>query len=211
MPPSPSAHERGLFVFLAIALLVSTGGILSFRIGGPTTSQAAVQGGWTHAYDGGAENAPTRLAVGSTPTAASRRGEARLSVLDRVLLRRVALVVAAEEAAAPRFIANSAGDILDSSRVTIPEGKFGYLLDNPSKAGVFADSMGFDQASLDTGLRQHLVENFGNATASEPMVGGGTKFSVTGPLTGPSGAKWMITSAWGVDADGLIRLITATP
>jgi hypothetical protein len=42
-------------------------------------------------------------------------------------------------AAAPRFIANSAGGVLDTSRITIPEGKFGYLLENPSKAGVFSE------------------------------------------------------------------------
>lgn len=38
----------------------------------------------------------------------------------------------AANGAAPRFIGNSAGDILDTTRVTIPEGKFGYLLKNPS-------------------------------------------------------------------------------
>ena len=47
-----------------------------------------------------------------------------------------------------RFITNVAGDTLDTSRITIPEGKFGYLLKNPSKAGVFSVSMGFDQPSL---------------------------------------------------------------
>jgi hypothetical protein len=71
--------------------------------------------------------------------------------------------------------------------------------------------MGFNQASLDSALRSHLVDNFGTATPSVSMVGGGTKFSVTGPMVGPSGAKWTITTAWGVDVDGTIRLITATP
>jgi RHS repeat-associated protein len=117
----------------------------------------------------------------------------------------------ATEAGGARFVVNSAGDALDTARVTIPGGKYGYLLENPSKSGVFADSMGFNQASLDSALRSHLVNNFGTATPSVPMVGGGTKFSVTGPMVGPSGAKWTITSAWGVDADGAIRLITATP
>ncbi|GAB3700263.1 hypothetical protein [Mariniluteicoccus flavus] len=117
----------------------------------------------------------------------------------------------AANSAAPRFIGNSAGDILDTTRVTIPEGKFGYLLKNPSKSGVFKDSMGFDQAGLDSALRSHLTTNFGNASASVPMTGGGTKFVVRGPLTGPSGQTWNITSAWGVDVDGTIRLITATP
>jgi len=84
-------------------------------------------------------------------------------------------------------------------------------LKNPSKAGVFSDSMGFDQQSLGAALRSHLTENFGNATESAPMTGGGTKFSVTGPMTGPSGATWDITSVWGIDPNGLIRLITATP
>jgi hypothetical protein len=98
---------------------------------------------------------------------------------------------------------------------TIPEGKFGYLLENPSKSGVFGyahpGAMGFAPDSLDTALRTHLVDNFGSATSSVPMTGGGTKFSVTGPLTGPNGNKWTITTAWGVDPDGTIRLITATP
>ncbi|MFT3876844.1 MAG: RHS repeat-associated core domain-containing protein [Propioniciclava sp.] len=117
----------------------------------------------------------------------------------------------ATNGAAPRFIGNSAGGILDTTRVTIPEGKFGYLLKNPSKSGVFKDSMGFDQAGLDSALRSHLTTNFGNASASVPMTGGGTKFVVRGPLTGPSGQTWNITTAWGVDVDGTVRLITATP
>ncbi len=117
----------------------------------------------------------------------------------------------AANGAAPRLIGNSAGDLLETTRVTIPEGKFGYLLKNPSKSGVFKDSMGFDQAGLDSALRSHLMTNFGSASASVPMTGGGTKFVVRGPLTGPSGQTWNITSAWGVDVDGTIRLITATP
>ena len=71
--------------------------------------------------------------------------------------------------------------------------------------------MGFSQAELDAALRQHLVNNFGSATPSTAMTGGGTKFSVTGAMTGPSGQKWTITTAWGVDPNGTIRLITATP
>jgi hypothetical protein len=117
----------------------------------------------------------------------------------------------AKAAGGARFVVNAAGDALDTARVTIPAGKFGYLLKNPSKAGVFRDSMGFDQQSLDSALRNHLVDNFGNASPSVPMTGGGTKFSVTGPMTGPSGQTWNITTAWGVDPDGTIRLITATP
>ena len=116
----------------------------------------------------------------------------------------------AEEVGA-RFIANSEGDVLDTARVTIPEGKFGYLLKNPSKAGIFRDSMGFDQPGLDTALRSHLETNFGSASRSVEMTGGGTKFDVQGPLTGPSGNVWDIKTVWGVDPDGTIRLITATP
>lgn len=110
-----------------------------------------------------------------------------------------------------RFIANSSGDVLDVSRVTIPEGKYGYLLDNPSKSGVFTQSMGFDRQTLEPALREHLLDNFGDASAPTPMVGGGTKFTVTGPITGPSGETWNITTVWGVDPDGTVRLITATP
>jgi hypothetical protein len=113
--------------------------------------------------------------------------------------------------ATPRFIVSTSGDALDTSTITIPEGKFSYLLDNPSKAGVFRDSLGFDRESLEPALRQHLVDNFGDATSSAPMVGGGSKFQVTGPLGGPTGAKWTITTAWAVDGPGTTRLITATP
>jgi hypothetical protein len=71
--------------------------------------------------------------------------------------------------------------------------------------------MGFDQSGLDTALRSHLTTNFGTASTSAPMVGGGSKFSVRGPMTGPSGQTWDITTVWGVDPDGTVRLITATP
>lgn len=49
------------------------------------------------------------------------------------------------------------------------------------------------------------------ASRSAPMTGGGAEFTVRGPTTGPSGQKWAITTAWGVDVDGTVRLITATP
>lgn len=71
--------------------------------------------------------------------------------------------------------------------------------------------MGFTQGTLDPALRAHLVDNFGTATRSVPMYGGGTNFSVSGPMVGPSGQKWTITTAWGIDRNGTIRLITATP
>jgi hypothetical protein len=119
--------------------------------------------------------------------------------------------VVAAEAGGARFIVGAGGDTLDTAAVTIPKGKFGYLLENPSKAGVFRDSMGFDQAGLDQALRSHLSDNFGSASGVEPMVGGGFKFSVRGGMTGPSGASWDITSVWGIDLNGTVRLITATP
>jgi hypothetical protein len=120
-------------------------------------------------------------------------------------------VVSLPGAPGTRFIANSSGDVLDVSQITIPEGKYGYLLDNPSKSGVFTQSMGFDRQTLEPALRKHLIDNFGDASAPTPMVGGGTKFTVTGPITGPSGQTWRITTVWGVDPDGTVRLITATP
>jgi hypothetical protein len=110
-----------------------------------------------------------------------------------------------------RFITSGSGDILDTSRITIPDAKFGYLLKNPSKAGVFSDSMGFEQQSLDPALRRHLIDNSGKATESVPMVGGGTEFSATWPMIGPSRAARDIRTAWGIDEDALIRLETATP
>lgn len=75
--------------------------------------------------------------------------------------------------------------------------------------------MGFDKATLGSALRDRLVENFGSVSPSVPMFNGegaeiGMKFTVASPLTGPSGATWDITSAWG-DWNGTVRLITATP
>lgn len=55
------------------------------------------------------------------------------------------------------------------------------------------------------------TERGANAGIGELGVGGGTKFTVRGPITGPSGATWNITTAWGADSNGTIRLITATP
>lgn len=141
----------------------------------------------------------------SDPFAASSRVLRAFSGLE------VSLVTPSGAGSRARFVVNSAGDALDTGRITIPEGKFGYLLDNPIKSGVFTDSMGFTQGTLDPALRAHLVDNFGTATRSVPMVGGGMQFSITGPLVGPSGQKWMITTAWGVDPNRASRLITATP
>src|SRR5262249_11677009 len=88
----------------------------------------------------------------------------------------------AERKLEARLITNTHGDILDPSRITIPQGKFGYLLNNPDKPGVFRDSLGFDQKSLDTALRQHLIDNFEGVSRPEPIIGGGVKVRVTGPL-----------------------------
>ncbi len=135
------------------------------------------------------------LAVGKAPTTA----------------RSITTSTPATNTGTARFVVKSAGDVLDTTRVSIPAGKFDYLLKNPSKWGVFSDSMGFNQAGLDSVSRSHLTGNFGLASPSLPMVGGGTKFTVRGPMTGPSGQTWDITTAWGVDPNGTIRLIMATP
>ena len=76
--------------------------------------------------------------------------------------------------------------------------------------------MGFDRATLEAALENQLIGNFGNASNPVPMFDGngvqiGMKFTVTSSMTGPSGETWTITSAWGVDGDGTVRLITATP
>ncbi|MGI8552473.1 MAG: hypothetical protein ACR2PL_17045 [Dehalococcoidia bacterium] len=99
---------------------------------------------------------------------------------------------------------------LDTSRATIPEGKFAYLLESRSKAGIFRDSMGFDRNGLGAALRQHLLDNSENTwSITNPF--GGTKVAVTGLMTGPSGSTWKITSVWNIESDGAIRFITATP
>ncbi len=112
-------------------------------------------------------------------------------------------------AGGPRFIVNGAGEILDTTRITIPEGKFGYLLDPTDKGGIFGKELGFDSQSLGPALRQHLIDNFENITEGRPMPGGGKTFVVRGPITGPDGVTRNILAVWGVDPDGKIRLITA--
>lgn len=122
----------------------------------------------------------------------------------------------AAEGVAPRFIGNAAGDVLDTSRVTVPAGKAGYLVKDPRKAGIFAERLGFDEEGIESALRSHLTSNFGSSSSSVPMYNGvgeqiGTKFVVRGPMTGPSGRTFDITSSWGVDYDGTVRFITANP
>lgn len=92
----------------------------------------------------------------------------------------------------------------------IAQGKIDYLLKDPSKAGVFADRLGFDQATLEAALQSHLMDNLASAVFRE-MYEGKTKLSVTGPMTGPSGKTWEITSAWEILDEETVRLITATP
>ncbi|MGI8553487.1 MAG: hypothetical protein ACR2PL_22290 [Dehalococcoidia bacterium] len=70
--------------------------------------------------------------------------------------------------------------------------------------------MGFERHNLGAALRQHLQDNSENAQ-SIPNPYGGTKVTVTGPITGPSGSTWKITSVWNIESDGAIRFITATP
>ncbi|WP_157574772.1 hypothetical protein [Jiangella muralis] len=98
----------------------------------------------------------------------------------------------------------------------MPNWKPWYLVKDPRKAGVFADRLGFDEAGMSAALRNHLTANFGNASSTVPMLNGvgvqiGTKFTVRGPMTGPSGRTFDITASWGVDYDGTVRFITAFP
>lgn len=75
------------------------------------------------------------------------------------------------EAGGAGFVVNGAGEALNTARITIPNAKFGYMPENPSKTGAFAYSVGFDEATLDSALQQ-LVDNFGSATRSAPVTGG---------------------------------------
>jgi len=186
--PNSKGYRAGSFVGEYILPLV--GGIASL-------ARAAVKAALKAAAARAAREAARRAAREAAARGASQTGD------------RIAANAGGREGA--RFVTNAAGDTLDTSKITIPEGKYGYLLKSPNKAGVFSDSMGFDQASLAAALRSHLIKYFGSATPSVPMVGGGTKFSVRGAMTGPSGETWNITTAWGVDPDGTVRLITATP
>lgn len=81
-----------------------------------------------------------------------------------------------------------------TSRITILEGKYNYLLNSPEKSGVFRESMGFDRAGLDSALRTHLISNFGTATPDGPMTGGGKKFNVRVMMTGRDQAARLGTS-----------------
>jgi RHS repeat-associated protein len=122
----------------------------------------------------------------------------------------------AAKGVAPRFIGNAAGDMLDTTRITVPGGKAGYLVKDPRKAGIFGQRLGFDEAAMEAALRSHLTSNFGSVSDSVPMLNGvgeqiGTKFVVRGPMTGPSGRTFDITASWGVDYDGTVRFITAFP
>ena len=195
--------------------------LVALLIGNATPASASptdttANGGPTYAYDVPTNSRAEAVASGLFEADSVRLvGMREFSASPSAEARRTSTTSSqsflATEAAAPRFVVNGAGEALDTAQITIPDGKYGYPLEKPAKSGGFADSMGLDRASLDSALRNHLVDNFGGATPSVPMVGGGTKFSVTGPMVGPSGAKWTITTAWGVDPDGTIRLITATP
>ena len=114
---------------------------------------------------------------------------------------------------AARFISNAAGDLLDTSKIVVPQGKTGYLLNSLGKTKVFNEILQFSDDGLVAALKTHLIDNFGSATKSVALdVVQGAKFNVSGSLAGPSGQVWRsMTTAWAADPGGVIRLITAIP
>ncbi len=192
-----------------VLLLAALTFVLSLLLPAVPASAAALPAAETRV---GVSGPATAVAVGvhESITAGQRpvRGPSQLQMV-------VGNCVAAE-GVAPRFIGNAAGDVLDTTRVTVPGGKPGYLVKDPRKSGIFADRLGFDEASMEPALRSHLTSNFGSASGSVPMLNGvgeqiGTKFLVRGPMTGPSGRTFDITASWGVDYNGTVRFLTAFP
>ncbi len=114
-----------------------------------------------------------------------------------------------------RFISRNRGEILDVMRLSIPGprnspyGKLDYLLgrvpnqDSKGKGGLFAEVLGFIDETLDSALRSHLINNFGEATIEEARI------IVTGMMIGPNGHTADIISVWQVMLEGFINLITA--
>jgi RHS repeat-associated protein len=127
------------------------------------------------------------------------------------------------------FVGNSGGSSnllppLDPSRIVIPGprnsplGKTDYLLgrvdhpDSISKGDVFGRQMGFSDESLAQALRRHLIANYDRAAKVRGGHSAGEiQFEVTGPMTGPNGATFNITSAWVLRSDGNFELVTAHP
>lgn len=129
----------GLLAIFAAPAAVAHSGPFTARHATPTTTTRSIT-----SYDAASKHSsPTVISdpvSSAVPSASDGTG-------TRVAARLILNFVAADTAGGgARFITNAAGDTLDTSRVTIPEGKFGYLLKDPSKAGVFSDSMGFDQS-----------------------------------------------------------------
>ena len=99
-----------------------------------------------YSYDVSPNDASALRSAAPVTTTPTTRSTIRSVALGGGPLASFASLLAAEEGGA-RFVVNGAGEALDTARVTIPEGKFGYLLENPSKAGGFADSRGLDRES----------------------------------------------------------------
>ena len=188
-------------VVAAVVTIVATAGTGTALVAAATMGRAALKAGikmTTTAIKTAATTA-TKKATGNALSKTTRQAGENATVGSQA-----------------RFVGNSAGDILDTARVTVPPGKPGYLLNNPSKSGIFKDRMGFDESTMPEALRNHLSSNFGNASGSTPMVDGvgsmiGTKFTVGGQMAGPGGRTFEITTAWGVDHGGAIRFLTAFP
>ena len=75
--------------------------------------------------------------------------------------------------------------------------------DSKGKGGLFAEALGFTDETLDSALRAHLIDNFGEATIE------GSRIIVTGMMTGPNGRIADIISVWQLTSERFIDLITA--
>jgi hypothetical protein len=120
---------RALLVLLALACMSQ-----AFSASPPGTA-VATEAPETYGYDATAHNAPARAieAIESRDSVRQRSVETATTSRGIPFLDRAGV---ATKAAAPRFVVSSAGEALDTARITIPGGKYGYLLENPSKSGV---------------------------------------------------------------------------
>lgn len=103
------------------------------------------------------------------------------------------------------------------TRITIPGprnspyGKLDYLLGrvptqaSAAKGRFFAGVMGFDDATLDAALREHLIAHLAQAAHT------GNKIAVLGQMPGPNGRVALVRTIWQATPDDSFDFITAYP
>jgi hypothetical protein len=108
----------------------------------------------------------------------------------------------------------------DGARIWIPGptnspfGKLDYLLGRVAgntgsitKGRLFGEVLGFTDETLDSALRSHLIDNFGNAIQDSSR--GYPAFIVEGTMTGSNGVTRQIQTVWQILEDGTYSFVTA--